>query len=157
MDGLKLPELSEQIEQEQSGVYIPVIDKLDDTSNLISNDVEDAIKQKVVKTALLNTTDNIIIPAYLIDLSQINLIMQCVLEGLKSMIAPDNKGDTAIYILNPNNNLVLAGKGIKQDLYQVLEPYIEAVFGDKAKVYINNGKGFKKIKKLAVDSVVLDI
>lgn len=159
MEELKLPVLDEDINIEGDNpdinIQIPNLENIEDTSFLKSKEVETTITQKVVKTALLDTVDDIITPSYLIDFSNVTLIMACVLEGLRSLIVED--GDTGIYILNPNGNIILTGMGRKQDLYKILEPYIEAIFGDSVKIYINNGKGFKKIKKLAVDSVILDI
>lgn len=149
-----LPEI-EQDGGSNIDIVIPDLNKIDDTSHLESKEIETTIKQRVVKTALLDTAEDIITPSYLIDFSEVTLIMACALEGLKSLIAED--GDTGIYILNPNGNMIFTGMGRKEDLYRILEPYIESIFGDKVKIYINNGKGFKKIKKLAVDSVVLNI
>lgn len=159
LEELLFPILTEEEEPDgkvkEVGIVIPDIECIEDTSYLKSKDITEAITQKVVKTALLETSDSLVYPSYMIDFSGITLIQQCVLEGIKSMIVSD--GDTGIYIMNSHGDMILAGMGRKQELYRILEPYIESIFGDNAKIYINKGAGFKKIKKLAVDSVILDI
>jgi len=125
----------------------------DDTSELISNEIQDVIKSKKVKTYIVREESEVETPSYLFDFSKLSLVLPCTILSMGNMVGDD--GDTSVYILNSNKDIVHIGKGDREVLYRTLEVYVKNLFKQDVTIYFNDGGGFKRLKPYSVESVVL--
>ena len=117
-------------------------------------DITESLKKDTVDTVLLQEEEELHIPCYLLDMTNVGAIMPATLQALQTMI--ESNGNTAIYIKN-GNMTGLIGYGDAVDLYTKLETYINNVYSGKCVLYKNTGKGFSKVKPMDVDYIILDI
>lgn len=139
--------------------------------SLLSESIDEAILKKEVTNVSLKEADDIIVPSYLVDFSHCETVLSTTVDVLSGMLLDledleeiNNKrikrgdtalvADTALYIKN-YEGVILAGMGDGYIMYRQLENFIKASFGDKVKVYKNNGNGFGETKKNDVTSVKL--
>jgi len=125
-----------------------------DYSNLMSVGIDEALKKDKLDTVLLQEETEVHIPSYLIDMTEVGDIMPATLRALQTMISTE--GDTAVY-MKKGDMVGVIGYGDRHELYSRLETYINNVYSGKAKLYKNTGKGFKLVKPMDIDSVILDI
>ena len=121
---------------------------------LISMAIEEAIQKESIDTVLLKEVTDIEIPSYLIDMTNVGDIMPCTLDAISKMLSED--GDTAIYMKN-GDSIGIIGYGEAHQLYSRLDTFINNVYSGKCGIYKNNGDGFKKIKPMDVNNIMLDI
>ena len=144
MDNLQMPELN---------IVLPSLNG-DQNKDLVSMDITESLKKDTVDTVLLQEEEELHIPCYLLDMTNVGAIMPATLQALQTML--ESNGNTAVYIKN-GNMTGLIGYGDAVDLYTKLETYINNVYSGKCVLYKNTGKGFSKVKPMDVDYIILDI
>lgn len=120
---------------------------------LLTDGIEQEIQSESLKNVLVEETDEVKVPSYLIDMSQICLTKASFM-AIKGLLAG---GNTYVYILDQSGAIHLIGSGDDYILYTVLENILRASFEDKCKLYKNNGKGFKPLETFDVTSVRLNL
>lgn len=124
-----------------------------DTSDLKTENIEEALFKDELKNVLLKQSDEIKIPSYLLDLSKVELATAALL-AIKGLLPG---GNTHVYIKEVTGEVILVGSGDDYVLYTVLEEVLKSMFGPQCKIYKNNGDGFRPIGKMDVSSVRLNL
>ena len=143
----------EEQKQQEMEIALPSLEG-EQNQELLSMGIEEAIQKDGLDTVLLKEENTIHVPSYLIDMTNVGDIMPASLEAIQTMLSED--GDTAIYMKN-GNMVGIIGFGQSQELYSMLDTYINNVYSGRCQIYKNSGKGFKKIKPMDVDNITLDI
>lgn len=104
----------------------------DNGSELMSEGVERAITGDVVKEVLLKEEFGIMVPNYVIDLSNVESV--CKIQSMTLDAILDPEGDTAVYIY-VSKSLQKLGMGNGDILNRILVPVMKNVFDEKCKVY----------------------
>ena len=120
---------------------------------LLTSGIVEEIQSESLNNVLVDETDEIKAPSYLIDMSEI-CITKASFTAIKGLLAG---GGTHVYILDQSGKIHLIGSGDDYVLYTVLENILRVAFGDKCKLYKNNGKGFKPLEVFDVTSVRLNL
>ena len=123
-------------------------EKLSEQSILMSEGVEDAIEGQTVKSMLLKENENIDLPNFVLDLSNLDGINKLQMIGLSSLLHPD--GNTAIYVYNKGKGLFKLGDGLNGLLNKILPRVVYNVLGQECKIYGDYQIGKKA--KLITDS-----
>ncbi len=125
-----------------------IVDKSLNTSNL-GND----LRKDTIRNYVVNEVDNIEVPSYLIDISNIEMI-KLELEALKGLVGG---GDIAVYLKLSSGSIQLIGRGVESELYLVLNELLQTLHGDKCLLYKNIGGGFKRVSRYDIGSIRLDL
>lgn len=123
-------------------------EKIEGQSILMSEGVDDALKGDTVKSMILKENDDIELPNFTLDMSNVESVGQLQMEALDALLHPD--GNTALYILNKKIGLVKLGMGLNGMLNKVLPRVVYNVFGPECKIYGDFEIGKKA--KLITDS-----
>lgn len=147
-------------------VIIPTLSNDDtESSKLVTESVESKIKQDEIKTVYLEQESSLLYPAYLIDLSNIQVISQVVLRNLtyllennKEMSEEEKSKLVNVYIKTPRKKVFHLGAGDGMTLFKMLKPYIRATMGRNIKIYYGNtSKDFGKLQDTKLSNIVLDL
>lgn len=133
-------------------VILPNMDN-NTKDDLLTDGIVQEIQSESLKNVLVDETDEVKYPSYLIDMSEVCLT-KASFAAIKGLLAG---GGTYVYILDQSGSVHLIGSGDDYVLYTVLENILRTTFGDKCKLYKNNGKGFKPLEIFDVTSVRLNL
>lgn len=114
-----------------------------DIEDLKSQCIEDAITGEVVKSVLLEVENSIVIPNYVIDMSELKEIEPIQVNALDSLL--NENGDVVIYIYL-NGNLQKIGMANSWVIHRIIVPAISTIFNNKCKIY----KDFQVGKELNI-------
>lgn len=125
-------------------------------SKYLSPDIGSTIEKKHISTVVTKETSDIKYPSFLVDFSELDSIMPCVMSALRGLLRKDGTGDTTLYV-KIQSGILEIGNAKANDLYRLLELYISTLFGDKCKVYRNKDGKFKRNKIFDVNGIRLGL
>ncbi len=108
-------------------------EKISGQDILISEGVEDALKGDTVKSMILKENEDIEIPNFTLDMSNVQSVGQLQMEALDALLHTD--GNTALYVLNTKTGMVKLGMGLNGMLNKILPRVVYNVFGEECKIY----------------------
>lgn len=118
------------------------------------NFTKEAINSNKIKNVLIKSTTELEYPAYMIDITNVDVITD---ESLKAIASLLGGGDTTVYIKN-GDKIDSAGKGDGTTLYKLLELVVNNMYKGKADVYTLTKEGkFKLLGITEVGNVRLDL
>ncbi len=144
------------VEEKMDGIMemvLPTGNTLEYTNELITRGVEDAIRATEIKSVMIDSSENVEIPSYLIDITNAETITEMSLKALHSLL---DGGDTAVYMKN-NDGVGLVGYGDSMLLYRVLHAVIKHTYNNKCKVYIGTEQGFRPFNTSETSNVRLNL
>ncbi len=138
---------------DNTDIVLPTQNMLECTEQLITKGAEDAIRAEETKKVIIDSSERVELPSYLIDITEAETITEMSLKALYSLL---NKGDTAVYMKN-GSAVELMGYGDGMLLYSVLYAVIRHTYNNKCKVYVGTNNGFRLFKNSEITNVRLNL
>lgn len=147
-----------------SNIVIPDIEGMkatDDGRALISESIDAKLQEDKIKTAYLKQETGIKGPAYVIDIRNVKAVVGSVFTTF-SMLTSDKQLEGSedkvnIYFLTSDGQRFV-GEADGDTMYRLLAPFVANAFCGKAKMYYTkDGKKLKKLSKLNITDIRLDL
>lgn len=130
--------------------------------DLISPSIDEALAKKRIDTVIVKETNEIKVPSYLVDISNLASMMPCAMTALKALVNSGNRDDTSedseveVYC-KTRTGIFDIGTGNRYEMHALLNKYTSVAFGEECKVYRNLDGKFRKLKARDVSGIRLDI
>lgn len=128
--------------------------------------IDEKLRQEETKTAYLkqDSSNSLLLPAYLVDLSKCGILDRNVVSSLKMLVEVRDdlieiEDVTHVYLKNSEGMIVYIGKSSGSLLYKVLPTYMDEVLKDRCLIYYmgEKDKGFKRLSIQELKGVRLDL
>lgn len=128
----------------------------DNIESSSSQDVSKAISSDVVPSRIIQETNRIYLPNYMLKFTSMENLSKFAVIALNTFIKED--GETPLYLM-VNGELIELGRGYKDNMDKLLFTGVKSLFGDMCTVYkdIEAGKQPKKASDIDTDSIRLHI
>ena len=138
---------------EEVEIRLPESTKEENYEELITQGVAEAITKDEIKPVLINSSVDIEIPSYLLDMSEVSNV---TLESIDAIAGMLTGGNVTVY-MKYNTSIMRVGYGDEQKLYSVLGSVVKHMYNGKCDLYINRGDGFERTREIEVNAVRLDL
>ena len=128
--------------------------------DIVRESIDDRLKRGEYRAVKLETKDDFLYPAYVVDISACGPVMPSLLATF-SWMTSDKQNDgaelTTNMYLKTSDGIFSIGVADSVLLRNVLDTFVRTAFGDKAKLLYSSGKSFKAYKSTSADGLRMDL
>jgi hypothetical protein len=128
--------------------------------DIVRESIDDRLKRGEYRAVKLETKDDFLYPAYVVDISACGPVMPSLLATF-SWMTSDKQNDgaelTTNMYLKTSDGIFSIGVADSVLLRNVLDTFVRTAFGDKAKLLYSSGKSFKAYKSTSTDGLRMDL
>lgn len=128
--------------------------------DIVRENIDDRLKRGEYRAVKLETKDDFLYPAYVVDISACGPVMPSLLATF-SWMTSDKQNDgaelTTNMYLKTSDGIFSIGVADSVLLRNVLDTFVRTAFGDKAKLLYSSGKSFKAYKSTSADGLRMDL
>lgn len=128
--------------------------------DIVRESIDDRLKRGEYRAVKLETKDDFLYPAYVVDISACGPVMPSLLATF-SWMTSDKQNDgaelTTNMYLKTSDGIFSIGVADSVLLRNVLDTFVRTAFGDKAKLLYSSGKSFKAYKNTSADGLRMDL
>lgn len=128
--------------------------------DIVRESIDDRLKRGEYRAVKLETKDDFLYPAYVVDISACGPVMPNLLATF-SWMTSDKQNDgaelTTNMYLKTSDGIFSIGVADSVLLRNVLDTFVRTAFGDKAKLLYSSGKSFKAYKSTSADGLRMDL
>lgn len=128
--------------------------------DIVRESIDDRLKRGEYRAVKLETKDDFLYPAYVVDISACGPVMPSLLATFSWMTSDkQNYGAelTTNMYLKTSDGIFSIGVADSVLLRNVLDTFVRTAFGDKAKLLYSSGKSFKAYKSTSADGLRMDL
>lgn len=128
--------------------------------DIVRESIDDRLKRGEYRAVKLETKDDFLYPAYVVDISACGPVMPSLLATF-SWMTSDKQNDgaelTTNMYLKTSDGIFSIGVADSVLLRNVLDTFVRTAFGDKAKLLYSSGRSFKAYKSTSADGLRMDL
>lgn len=127
---------------------------------LVREGIDNRLKRGEYRAVKLETKDDFLYPAYVVDISECGPVMPSLLATF-SWLTSDKQNEgaelTTNMYLKTSEGIFSIGIADSVLLRNVLDSFVATAFGDKAKLLYSSGRGFRTYKNSNADGLRMDL